>query len=97
MRPRRLLARLAQGHLQNVDLGDAAAPVVALSFHLERISGSHHTYVHPDVKGLLNLQDIKGQAKPYQLRQLVRRVEQYVCAWRLLGNERPLHQRLLQR
>ena len=65
MRPRRLLQRLAQGHLHNVDFGDAAALVVALGFRLERISGSHHIYGHPEVGGLLDLQDIKGQAKPY--------------------------------
>ena len=39
--------------------------------------GSHHIFVHPEVPEPLNLQDIRGQAKPYQIRQLLRLVERY--------------------
>jgi hypothetical protein len=34
-------------------------------------------FVHPDVRELVNLQDVRGQAKPYQVRQFVRLVERY--------------------
>lgn len=40
-----------------------------------RISGSHHIFVHPDISELLNLQNVGGQAKPYQIRQFLRLVE----------------------
>jgi hypothetical protein len=33
--------------------------------------------VHPDVPELMNLQDVGGEAKPYQIRQLMKLVERY--------------------
>jgi len=42
-----------------------------VGFRLDRTRGSHHIFVHDSPKMLLNLQDVKGQAKPYQVRQLV--------------------------
>jgi hypothetical protein len=48
-----------------------------LGFELQRVSGSHHIFVHPDVPSPLNLQSVDGQAKPYQVRQLLRLVERY--------------------
>jgi predicted RNA binding protein YcfA (HicA-like mRNA interferase family) len=42
-----------------------------------RTSGSHHIFSHPDVAELVNLQDVKGEAKPYQIRQFLRLVEKY--------------------
>jgi predicted RNA binding protein YcfA (HicA-like mRNA interferase family) len=48
-----------------------------LGFELRRVSGSHHVFAHPDITELLNLQSVSGQAKPYQLRQLMRLVERY--------------------
>ncbi len=43
-----------------------------------RVSGSHHIFRHPEHRGaVLNLQDHKGQAKPYQVRQLLALVEEY--------------------
>lgn len=33
--------------------------------------------MHPTVPNLINLQDVGGQAKPYQIRQLMRLVERY--------------------
>ena len=42
-----------------------------------RTSGSHHIYARPDVPELVNLQDVDGQAKPYQLRQFLRLAEKY--------------------
>jgi hypothetical protein len=41
------------------------------------VAGSHHIYVHADIDAVLNLQDARGQAKPYQVRQFLRIVERY--------------------
>ena len=49
----------------------------AFRFRLSRVRGSHHIYVHPDVPELLNLQDVGGQAKSYQIRRFLRLVERY--------------------
>jgi predicted RNA binding protein YcfA (HicA-like mRNA interferase family) len=49
----------------------------AFGFVLDRINGSHHIFKHPDNPALLNLQNVKGKAKPYQLKQLVQLIERY--------------------
>jgi hypothetical protein len=36
--------------------------------------------VRPDVRDLLNLQDVRGQAKPYQIRQWSPLVERYALS-----------------
>jgi predicted RNA binding protein YcfA (HicA-like mRNA interferase family) len=51
--------------------------VEAFGFRLSRISGSHHIFVHPDIPELVNLQNVKGQAKPYQISQFLKLVERY--------------------
>jgi hypothetical protein len=35
---------------------------------LRRVSGSHHIFAHPDIPQLINLQSVRNQAKPYQIR-----------------------------
>ena len=74
---RRLLARLARGDVANVSFSDMCRLVESFGFELRRTSGSHHVFVHPAVRELLNLQDARGQAKPYQVRQFLRLVERY--------------------
>lgn len=77
MDPRRLLARLARGDVANVSFSDMRRLVELFGFVLWRTSGSHHVFVHPEVRELLNLQEVRGQAKPYQIRQFLRLVERY--------------------
>ena len=74
---KRLLRRLAQGHLQNVAFSDFVRLVRGFGFELLRTSGSHHIFSHPDTPELVNLQEVGGQAKPYQIRQFLRLVERY--------------------
>jgi hypothetical protein len=42
-----------------------------------RTEGSHRIYLHPTIPELVNLQDVGGQAKPYQIRQVLRLIERY--------------------
>jgi predicted RNA binding protein YcfA (HicA-like mRNA interferase family) len=49
----------------------------AFGFRLSRTSGSHHIYAHSGVRELVNLQEVKGKAKPYQIRQFLYLVEKY--------------------
>ncbi len=41
------------------------------------MSGSHHIFVHKNIPELLNIQEVGGEAKPYQVRQFLRLVERY--------------------
>ncbi len=70
MDPKRLLDRLLRGSLNNVRLADARALVEALGFRPMRTTGSHHIFGHAFLPQLLTLQNVRGEAKPYQLRQL---------------------------
>jgi hypothetical protein len=76
MHPRKLL-RKALASPNNLRFGDVWALAEAFGFRLSRTSGSHHIFIHPDVRELLNLQEVHGRAKPYQVRQLLQLVERY--------------------
>ncbi len=77
MKRRKLLKRLSEGQLKNVAFGDMINMVEGFGFRLDRVSGSHHIFLHPAVQELVNLQEVKGEAKPYQIRQFLRLVERY--------------------
>jgi predicted RNA binding protein YcfA (HicA-like mRNA interferase family) len=59
----KLLEKVLSGS-KNVSFNEMVALIEAFGFHLERVSGSHHIFVHPEVRELVNLQEVKGQAKP---------------------------------
>jgi predicted RNA binding protein YcfA (HicA-like mRNA interferase family) len=78
-RRRRLLQKLLSGS-KNIRFAEAVACAEAFGFRLSRVHGSHHIYVHANVPEILNLQNVKGQAKPYQIKQLLRLIERYNLA-----------------
>jgi predicted RNA binding protein YcfA (HicA-like mRNA interferase family) len=41
------------------------------------VRGSHHVFSHPDIPELINIQEVDGQAKPYQVRQFLKLVERH--------------------
>jgi predicted RNA binding protein YcfA (HicA-like mRNA interferase family) len=51
--------------------------VEAFGFRLSRVTGGHHIYAHAGIPKLVNLQEVDGKAKPYQVRQFLKIVEQY--------------------
>ncbi len=84
MRERKLLQKALAGP-KNIRFGDMVALVEAFGFRLARVKGSHHIFVHTGVPRLVNLQDVDGKAKPYQVRQFLRLVERHDL--RLEGEE----------
>ncbi len=74
---RKLLERLSKGHLHNVPFQDFVKLLEAFGFKLLRTVGSHHIFSHHKTPELINLQNVKGEAKPYQIRQFLRLVEKY--------------------
>lgn len=76
MKQKKILERALSGS-KNIRFGDMVSLVEAFGFHLSRINGSHHIFVHPRVPELVNLQNVEGKAKPYQIRQFLRLVERY--------------------
>ena len=76
MNERKILQRILSGS-RNIRFAQMTALAEAFGFHLARIQGSHHIFVHPEVPELVNLQQVKGEAKPYQIRQFLKLVERY--------------------
>lgn len=76
MKKRKLLAKLLSGS-KNIRFGEFVGLLEAFGFILERSEGSHQVYVHPKVPRPFPIQNDKGEAKPYQVRQFLKLVEQY--------------------
>lgn len=76
MKKRELLQKLLSGS-KNIRFSEATTCAELFGFRLDRIKGSHHIFIHPDVPELVNLQDAKGKAKPYQVKQLLKIIERY--------------------
>ncbi|HFE63724.1 MAG TPA: type II toxin-antitoxin system HicA family toxin [Caldithrix sp.] len=76
MKKSKLLRKLLSGS-KNVRFSEATQVAEAFGFRLDRITGNHHIFIHPDIPDLINLQNVKGKAKPYQVKQLLKIVEKY--------------------
>ena len=76
MNRKKLFAKVASGS-KNISFNDMVSLVETFGFRLVRINGSHHIFVHPQIRELVNLQEVNGKAKPYQVRQFLRLVELY--------------------
>ena len=76
MKKLKLLKRALAGS-RNFQFDEFVTLVEAFGFRLSRTQGSHHIFVHPEIPELLNLQNVSGEAKPYQIRQFLRLVERY--------------------
>ncbi|MEW5941903.1 MAG: type II toxin-antitoxin system HicA family toxin [Chloroflexota bacterium] len=73
---KKILAKVLAGS-KNIAFADFISLVEGFGFRLSRTSGSHHIFIHPKVKELVNLQNVNGQVKPYQIRQFMELVERY--------------------
>jgi predicted RNA binding protein YcfA (HicA-like mRNA interferase family) len=77
MNRRRILER-ARNNPNDVRFSDLLTLVEAFGYTLARITGSHRIFEHPDAPTVLNLQPGKsGKAKPYQVRQFLKEIEQH--------------------
>ena len=76
VKAQKILQKVLSGS-KNIAFADFVVLVEAYGFHLSRVRGSHHIFVHPGVRELVNLQDVKGQVKPYQVKQFMSLVERY--------------------
>jgi predicted RNA binding protein YcfA (HicA-like mRNA interferase family) len=76
MKPRKILAK-ALSSPANLRFTEMQRLVEAFGFRLLRVTASHHIYGRPGTPEQINLQNVDGKAKPYQVRQLLRLVERY--------------------
>lgn len=76
VKPKKLLWLILSGS-KNVAFKDMVRLAETFGFKQVRVRGSHHIFSHPEVTTLLNLQNVGGQAKPYQVRQFLKLVERH--------------------
>lgn len=76
MKRKKVLQKIIEGS-KNIRFADMVNLVEGFGFHLSRVHGSHHIFIHPNIPEPVNLQDVKGEAKPYQVKQFMKLVEKY--------------------
>jgi predicted RNA binding protein YcfA (HicA-like mRNA interferase family) len=73
---RKLLLKALQSP-QNLRFAELCTLASAFGYSLDRVRGSHHLFVHPGASRPLNFQNSGGKAKPYQVKQFLRDVEEF--------------------
>jgi len=62
---------------KNVRFTELCKAAELFGFRCRGGKGSHVVYVHEGIKEILNFQNVKGKAKPYQVKQLLKIIEKY--------------------
>ena len=76
MNKKKLLSRIKTNQ-QNVKYSDFIALLNAFGFTYKRTAGSHDIYKNDTIPKIVNAQNKKGEAKPYQVQQFLSLVEKY--------------------
>ena len=76
MKKQKLLKKLLSGS-KNIRFLDIVNCAKAFGFHLDRKKRKPSYFVHPNVPEMINLQNVGGKAKPYQVKQFLNIVERY--------------------
>lgn len=76
MNKKKLLKKLLSDS-KNIRFEEARKCVESFGFTLDRINGSYHIFIHQDIPDLINLQNVKGKAKPYQINQFLKIIERH--------------------
>jgi hypothetical protein len=76
MSPRKILGKVLASPA-NIRFVEMQRLVEAFGFRLLRVSASHHIYGRAGMTEQLNFQEVRGKAKPYQIRQFLKLVERY--------------------
>ena len=69
--------RELKGRVTNIRFEELCQAAESFGFKFKGGKGSHRIFVREGIKELLNLQDVKGKAKPYQVRQFIKLIEKY--------------------
>ena len=76
MQKKRLLA-IVINNRNNVKFNDFVLLLSYFGFKLRRTNGSHHIYKNYTIGKSINIQNIKGEAKSYQIKQFLEIIEEY--------------------
>ena len=73
----RKLLKLMLNNQKNVKFSDFVIILRAFGFYCARNEGSHNIYKNTIVNEIINVQNVNGEAKPYQIRQFFSLIEKY--------------------
>ncbi|ATZ60676.1 MAG: type II toxin-antitoxin system HicA family toxin [Methanosarcinales archaeon Met12] len=62
---------------KNVRFEELCRAAELFGFNFKGGKGSHRILVRNGIREMLNLQNVKGRAKPYQVRQFIKIIEKY--------------------
>ena len=77
VKPSKILKKVLSGS-KNIRFDELVALMIGFGFVLDRIKGSHHIFLHVRLPQRVSIQPTtNGQAKPYQVRQILKLIEQF--------------------
>ena len=76
MKKEKLLKRIFLSQ-KNVKFKEFVNLIEAFEFYLVRINSSHHIFKNEETGTLLNIQNVGGEVKPYQVKQFLYIIEKY--------------------
>ena len=74
MNNRKFLAKILLNQ-KNVKFADFVKLLSSFGFKLDRVNGSHHIFIHSNIDEIINIQNVKGEAKTYQIKQFLKIIE----------------------
>ena len=72
----RLFERI-RNNPEDVRFSDICKMAESFGFTYKGGKGSHKVYIRKDIEEILNFQNVKGKAKPYQVRQFLKIIEEH--------------------
>ena len=76
MNRKKLLQKILSGS-KNISFKDFVSLLESFGFELSRTNGSHNIYKHKKANELVNIQNVAGKAKAYQIKQFLKIIEKY--------------------
>ena len=76
MSKRKILQQILNNQ-RNVKFNNFIIILKSFGFYCARTDGSHHIYKSNSVNEFINIQNVNGEAKPYQIKQFFSIVEKY--------------------
>ncbi|MBX3043955.1 MAG: type II toxin-antitoxin system HicA family toxin [Candidatus Kapabacteria bacterium] len=76
MNEKKILKKILSGS-KNIAFDDFVKLIFSFGFFLDRENGSHHIFKRKGIIEMLNIQNVNGQVKPYQVKQFLTIIENY--------------------
>ena len=76
MNEKKILQKLLSGS-KNIAFDDFVKLLYSFGFYLDRVGGSHNIFKKKGVFEMINIQNVNGQVKPYQIKQFLTIIEKY--------------------